>query len=83
MAMTNEERVLAVINRQDVDHLPSQITFSDRTRDAEISEALGLGSADELDGYLENHLALSLCLQDKPLFYRNDRDEINRLAERG
>ncbi len=83
MAMTNEERVLRVINRQDVDHLPSQITFSDRTRDAEIASALGLAAAEELDGYLENHLWLSLCLQDKPLFYRNDRDEMSRLSAMG
>ena len=67
MAMTNEERVLRVIRGQEVDYLPSQITFSDRTRDAAISEALGLGSADELDGYLQNHLCLALSMHDKPL----------------
>ena len=83
MTLTKEERVLRVINGQDVDYLPSQITFSDRTRDAAISEALGLASADELDGYLENHLCLTLSLRDKPLFYRNDRDEMQRLAEMG
>ena len=38
MTMTKEERVLRVINGEDVDYLPSQITFSDRTRDKEISE---------------------------------------------
>ncbi len=32
MTMTKEERVLRVINGEDVDYLPSQITFSDRTR---------------------------------------------------
>lgn len=83
MTMTKEERVLRVINRQDVDYLPSQITFSDRTRDAEISQALGLGGADELDGYLENHLALALSWHDKPLFYRNDRQEMAKLQEAG
>lgn len=83
MTMTKEERVLRVIRGQDVDYLPSQITFSDRTRDAEISEALGLASADELDGYLENHLHLTLSLHDKPLFYRNDRAEMDRLAGMG
>ena len=60
MAMTNEERVLRVINRQDVDYLPSQITFSDRTRDVELAAALGLAGPEELDGYLENHLLISL-----------------------
>jgi uroporphyrinogen decarboxylase len=83
MATTNEERVLRVIRGQDVDYLPSQITFSDRTRDAAISEALGLASADELDGYLQNHLCLALSMHDKPLFYRNDRREMARLGSMG
>ena len=83
MTMTKEERVLRVIRGQDVDYLPSQITFSDRTRDHEISEALGLASPDDLDGYLENHLHLTLSLHDKPLFYRNDRAEMERLQEMG
>lgn len=81
--LTKEERVLRVIEGKDVDYLPSQITFSDRTRDKALSEALGLASADELDGYLENHLYITLALHDKPLFYRNDRDEMNRLKEMG
>jgi len=83
MTMTKEERVLRVINRQEVDYLPSQITFADRTRDKAISGALGLASADELDGYLENHLYLTLSLHDKPLFYRNDKEEMHRLKEMG
>ena len=81
--LTKEERVLRVIEGKDVDYLPSQITFSDRTRDKALSEALGLASAEELDGYLENHLCLTLTLHDKPLFYRNDRSEMNRLKEMG
>ncbi len=81
--MTNEERVLRVINGQDVDYLPSQITFSDRTRDAAIAEALGLASAEELDGFLENHLHLALTMHDKPLFFRNDKSEMARLASMG
>jgi uroporphyrinogen decarboxylase len=83
MTMTKEERVLRVINRQDVDYLPSQITLSDRTRDAAVSEALGLGGAEELDGYLENHIHFALCCHDKSLFYRNDRDTMNELREMG
>ncbi len=83
MTMTKEERVLRTINRQDVDYLPSQIFFSDRTRDKAISEALGLASADELDGYLENHIYLSLSLHDKALFYRNDKEEMQRLEAMG
>lgn len=81
--MTREERVLRVINRQDVDYLPSQITFSDRTRDVEIAAALGLAGPHELDSYLENHICLSLCYNDKVLFYRNDREEMDRLAALG
>ena len=83
MTMTNEERVLRVIRGQDVDFLPSQITFSDRTRDAAISEALGLASAGDLDGYLQNHIHLALSLHDKPLFFRNDREEMARLESMG
>ena len=45
--LTKEERVLRVIEGKDVDYLPSQITFSDRTRDKALSEALGLASANE------------------------------------
>jgi len=81
--MTKEERVLRVIRRQDVDYLPSQITFSDRTRDKELAAALGLASSAELDRYLENHIHLTLCYNDKPLFYRNDRAEMARLTELG
>jgi len=83
MTMTKEERVLRVIRGQEVDYLPSQITFSDRTRDQAISETLGLASADDLDDYLENHLHITLSLHDSPLFYRNDRDKMNRLADMG
>lgn len=83
MTMTKEERVLRVINGQDVDYLPSQITFSDRTRDKEISEALGLAGPHELDDYLENHICISLSYHDKPLFYRNDKKEMERLKTLG
>jgi len=82
MSMTKEERVLRVINGQDVDYLPSQITFSDRTRDAEITAALGIGP-DELDDYLENHIHISLCAHDKTLFYRNDREAMADLKAKG
>ena len=81
--LTNEERVLRVIEGKDVDYLPSQITFSDRTRDKELSETLGLDSPADLDGYLKNHIYLTLALQDKPLFYRNDREEMARLKGMG
>ena len=83
MTMTNEERVLRVINGQDVDYLPSQITFSDRTRDVEISEALGLSGPGELDGYLKNHIHIALSAHDKALFYRNDREAMEALIAGG
>mgnify|MGYP005857232461 CR=1 FL=1 len=82
MKLTKEERVLRVINGQEVDYLPSQITLADRTRDEQISKALGLASAAELDDFLENHLYLTLTLQDKPLFYRDVVDVINDLHEK-
>jgi uroporphyrinogen decarboxylase len=81
--LSKEERVLRVIRGQAVDYLPSQITFSDRTRDHELSQALGLAGPEELDAYLENHLCLALSLHDKTLFYRNDRQEMERLKALG
>jgi uroporphyrinogen decarboxylase len=81
--LTKEERVLRVIRRQEVDYLPSQVILADRSRHAEISAALGLASEAELDGYLENHLYLTLALEDKPLFYRDVQEEIDALAQRG
>jgi len=82
MTMTKEERVLRVINRQDVDYLPSQITFSDRTRDDEICRALGI-EAGTLDAYLENHIHIALSAHDKCLFYRNDHDAMEELKAMG
>jgi len=81
MKLTKEERVIRTINRQEVDYLPSQITLADRARDKEISRALGLNSENELDDYLENHLYLTLLLQDKPIFFRDIKEEMNRLHE--
>ena len=81
MEMSKEERILRVINRQDVDYLPSQIVFADRSRDEELSKAFGLAKSEELDNYLENHLYMTFSLQDKPLIFRDAKDEINRLHE--
>ena len=69
--MTRYERLVRVINREDVDYLPSQITFAERTRNAEIAGMLGLESADGLDDYLENHIQLPFSRYDMPLFLRN------------
>lgn len=83
MNFTREERILRVINRQDVDYLPSQIVLADRTRDEVISKALGLSNPGELDDYLENHLYMTFSLQDKPMIFRDVKDEINRLHDLG
>lgn len=81
--LKKEERVLRVINRKEIDYLPSQIYFADRSRYEEISQALGLDSADQLDGYLENHFYLTLTLQDKPLLFRDIKEVINDLNKSG
>ena len=81
--MTNKERTLRLISRQEVDYLPSQITFSDRTRDKEISNALGLASADDLDGFLNNHIQISLTCHDTSVFFRNDEALMLDLQARG
>jgi uroporphyrinogen decarboxylase len=76
---TKEERLLRVINREKVDYLPSHINIADRARYGEISRALGLDSADELDDFLENHMHFTITLHDKPMFFRDVRDEIDKL----
>lgn len=81
--MNKEQRVLNIINRKPVDYLPSQITFSDRTRENEISKALGLESPDELDNYLENHLYISLMKDDQPIFLKNDIPLMRKLESKG
>jgi uroporphyrinogen decarboxylase len=83
MGLTKEQRVLNIISGKDVDYLPSQITLADRTRDVELSKALGLAGAHELDDFLENHFYLTLTLQDKPLFYRDVVDTIDDLHKKG
>ena len=81
--MTRYERLIRLINREDIDYLPSQITFAERTRNAQIAHQLGLGSADELDGYLENHIQLPFSRYDMPLFLRNDIGLMRDLSAEG
>jgi len=83
MTISREERVLRIINREEVDYLPSQIMFADRSRDDELSKALGLNSKEEIDDYLDNHMYLTMLLQDKPIFYRDIKDEMNKLHKMG
>ena len=70
MTLTNEQRILNVINRRDVDFLPSQITMADRTRDKELSIQLGLSSAAELDSYMGNHIHITFSADDVPLMLK-------------
>lgn len=69
--MTNEERVLNQFLRKDVDYLPSQITFSERSRDKQIAEQIGI-EVQDLDAYLQNHIAFTFSRDDLPLFFHND-----------
>ena len=81
--LTKEERILKVLNREEVDYLPSQIVFADRSRYGAISKALGLASENELDEYLENHFIITFVKDDKPMIYRDVKDEIEKLKTEG
>ena len=81
--MTKKQRVLATIERKEMDYLPSQITLADRTRDKELMAALKLPKGVTLDEYLENHLIISLAKQDYPLFLRNDISLMRELEKEG
>jgi uroporphyrinogen decarboxylase len=81
--MTREERLLKLVNREPVDYLPSQITFSDRSRNAQIAMSLGLDSEGDLEDYLENHIELVFPKYDLPLFYRNDIALMRELDNEG
>ncbi|MCL6088229.1 MAG: hypothetical protein M1475_07430 [Actinobacteria bacterium] len=83
MNITKEERILRTINRKEIDYLPSQIVFADRSRYTEISKALGLSSENELDDYLENHFFITFTKQDKPMIYRDVKDEIEKMKVDG
>ena len=80
---TKSERVLRLIEGKDIDYLRSHIEFTDRSRHKLISESLGLNSVDELDDYLENHFYYSFTLDDKPMFYRDVKEEVKRLEKLG
>lgn len=81
--MNKEQRMLNVINRKNVDFLPSNIAFADKTRDNEIAKALGLESENDLDGYLDNHLGFLLLGTDEPIAYRNDVEKMKELEAKG
>jgi len=81
--LTKEERLLRTLKGEEVDYLPSQIVFADRSRYKPISQALGLESEDDLDNYLENHIFFTFTLQDKPMLFRDVKDVIEDLHEKG
>ena len=54
--MKKEERVLKTINREEIDYLPSQITFSDRTRLSKIVTA----NMDLIFSFTSNPLLFSI-----------------------
>ncbi|MDR0519628.1 MAG: hypothetical protein LBG82_06220 [Clostridiales Family XIII bacterium] len=83
MNLTKKERVIRQFTREAVDYLPSQITFSNRTRDKEISQALGLDDASQLDEYLENHIQFTFVKDDLPLFFRNDLEMMDACEAEG
>lgn len=83
MPITKEERVLRTIQRKEVDYLPSQIVFADRSRYDAISKALGLAGENGLDNYLENHFLITFIKDDKPMIYRDVKDEIEKLKNDG
>jgi uroporphyrinogen decarboxylase len=69
--------------REPVDYLPSQITLANRTRDKEMSEALGLGDPSQLNDYLENHICWTFVKDDIPLFYTNHGPTREMLEKEG
>ena len=81
--ISKPERVLRVINREEVDYLPSQIAFADRSRYKSISAAIGLKDENLLDDYLENHFHLTFTLQDKTMIYKDVFEEVEKLKKSG
>jgi len=81
--MLKKDRVINQFTRDPVDYLPSQITFSDRTRYKEISEALELDDVSQLDDYLENHIEFTFVLDDVPLFFRSNASVMAELEKKG
>jgi len=81
--VNNAERVTNIIERKPVDYIPSQINFTDYTRENEIMKALGLEEGQSLDAYLQNCLYLTFAEDDIPIFFRNFDDVMLDLQNRG
>ncbi len=81
--MNREERVLNTIKRKNIDFLPSQITFSDRTRLDDLAKVMGFDNGDEVEDYLQNHIKLTYSTCDMPLFNRNNIDLMKEVERMG
>jgi uroporphyrinogen decarboxylase len=81
--MNKEERVLKTINREEIDYLPSQITFSDRTRLSKIGKLMGFPQTEDFEDYLQNHIYFTYTTNNQPLFNRNDEKLMKKIEEMG
>jgi uroporphyrinogen decarboxylase len=81
--MNNKERVTAILERKPVDYLPSNIEFSDMTREKELSEALNVPEGMMLDEYLDNCFYMTFVEDDLPVFFRNDDQMMLDLEKKG
>lgn len=61
--MTRSQLILDVINKKNTSYLPSQCTFSSRSKKIEVAGYLGL-TEDEVDVYLGNHIKFTAVLDD-------------------
>jgi len=61
--MTRSQLILDVINKKNTSSLPSQCTFSSRSKKIEVAGYLGL-TEDEVDVYLGNHIKFTAILDD-------------------
>jgi uroporphyrinogen decarboxylase len=81
--LNREERVLNTINRKNIDFLPSQITFSDRTRLDDLAKVMGFKDGDEVEEYLQNHIKLTYSTCDMPLFNRSNINLMKQVEKMG
>ena len=81
--MKKEERVLKTIKREEVDFLPSQLTFSDRTRVEKLSEKMGFSSVSQFEDHMQNHIHFTYTTNNMPLFNRNDKEIMAEVEKMG
>jgi uroporphyrinogen decarboxylase len=85
MLLKKEERILKVIKRENegLDYLPSQISFADRSKLLELSRKMGFSNIMDFQDYLQNHLQLTVSLDEAPIFFRNDIKKMKKLEKHG